>query len=263
MRLSVRAAMLFVSLTVSGLLAGLLGPAADAATTFSVTISAKSSNIVLPAGFHFSGQVSPSRAGATVYLQRYYSGSWHDVANKSLSSTSTYAFAWYPNGAGHFKFRVRKPTSGSVAGSHSAAMSVTARRWRYLSGMDTVDGYTYTGSLRINGASYNKSLYWHDGSAGPGDTEYAEFDLRRGCKTFDAHAGLDDDSTSDAQSEMTMSSLGTALWDNTFGVGQAQHVNMNVSTLLRIRLEYTVSAGDGWNTQAYPAFGDARVLCAW
>jgi bacillolysin len=76
---------------------------------------------------YLSGSVSPSHAGRTVRLQRYYSGAWHNVASKVLSSTSRYRFAIKPGTRGTFKYRVVLAAhSDHIAGkSPTATLKVT------------------------------------------------------------------------------------------------------------------------------------------
>jgi bacillolysin len=73
-------------------------------------ITATLSKTTMPLGStsYLSGSVSPSHAGRTVRLQRYYSGAWHNVSGKSmaLSSTSKYRFSIKPGSRGTFKYRV-------------------------------------------------------------------------------------------------------------------------------------------------------------
>lgn len=73
-------------------------------------ITATLSKTTMPLGStsYLSGAVSPSHAGKTVRLQRYYSGAWRSVSGQSkvLSSTSKYRFSIKPGSRGTFKYRV-------------------------------------------------------------------------------------------------------------------------------------------------------------
>ena len=68
---------------------------------------------------HVHGSVSPSSAGKTVSLQRYYSGAWHAAGSQALSSSSAYSFTSKPGARGVYRYRVYKPAAGSVAAGYS------------------------------------------------------------------------------------------------------------------------------------------------
>ncbi|MBY8875992.1 hypothetical protein K7640_29615 [Micromonospora sp. PLK6-60] len=88
-------------------------------TTISVSLSRTS--VALGGSVTLSGKVSPSHAGKYVYLQRYVNGRWTTVANRTLSSTSTYSFAVKPSARGTYTYRVHKPADTD----HLAGYSVT------------------------------------------------------------------------------------------------------------------------------------------
>jgi hypothetical protein len=71
-----------------------------------------------------SSSVAPSHAGQTVYLQRYYSGAWHNSLSKTLSSSSTAAFAFAKSAAGTYTYRVYKPADADHVASWSATLTL-------------------------------------------------------------------------------------------------------------------------------------------
>jgi hypothetical protein len=64
------------------------------------------------------GSVSPPRPGQTVQIQRYYSGAWHLVTSRALSSSSTFAVAVpTPTAKGWLSYRVTKAATPSILGA--------------------------------------------------------------------------------------------------------------------------------------------------
>jgi hypothetical protein len=87
-----------------------------------------------------NGAVSPNLAGRSVVVQRYYSGAWHNVAWRVLSSTSTWSLSLSP-GVGRYGYRTLLP--GTIAYrsavSPSRALTVTPRTlYQGLSGSDVL-----------------------------------------------------------------------------------------------------------------------------
>jgi hypothetical protein len=71
-----------------------------------------------------SASVSPNHAGQTVYLQRYYSGAWHNAVSKALSSSSTASFAFAKSTAGTYTYRVYKPADADHVASYSVTLTL-------------------------------------------------------------------------------------------------------------------------------------------
>ncbi len=69
--------------------------------------------------------VSPNHYGKTVYLQRYYSGSWHTVASHALGTTSKYGFVLHPTTPGSYQYRVYMPGDADHAAGYSASRTLT------------------------------------------------------------------------------------------------------------------------------------------
>jgi hypothetical protein len=71
-----------------------------------------------------SASVLPNHAGQTVYLQRYYSGAWHNAVSKALSSSSTASFAFAKSTAGTYTYRVYKPADADHVASYSVTLTL-------------------------------------------------------------------------------------------------------------------------------------------
>lgn len=67
----------------------------------------------------FAGSVAPTRAGKSVYLQRYSGGSWKTVATRTLTSSSTYSVSVRHNIPGTYTYRVYRPSDTRNAAGYS------------------------------------------------------------------------------------------------------------------------------------------------
>lgn len=68
--------------------------------------------------------VSPSHAGQSVQLQRYYYGAWHTIATKPLGSSSITTFSVSGSVAGSYVYRVVKPADADHVTGWSASVTL-------------------------------------------------------------------------------------------------------------------------------------------
>jgi len=96
---------------------------AAAATSYTVSASARPATVLVRTSIVVTGSVSPAAPGKKVVLQRYYSGAWHSVKSATLSSTSRYRFSMKaPASPARWSLRVVKP-----AGRYGRGVSGTRR----------------------------------------------------------------------------------------------------------------------------------------
>lgn len=69
----------------------------------------------------FNGVVAPARGGQRIYIQQYYSGTWHNVSYRALTSNSSYSFGLHYSTSGTFTYRTFKPGDGTYSGGYSPA----------------------------------------------------------------------------------------------------------------------------------------------
>jgi glucose/arabinose dehydrogenase len=73
-----------------------------------------------------SGSVAPQHAGQPVYLQRYYSGAWHTLTSRALTSSSTFAFGFTPATSGTYLLRVYKTADSDHAAAATGTLTLHA-----------------------------------------------------------------------------------------------------------------------------------------
>jgi len=146
------------------------------------------------------------------------------------------------------------PVSGPVVGTPSPAPSASSSR-QYLAYLTPVSGnvHVYTGSAIANGSNYLNSvmLYMTFGSTS------AEYNIERQWRILDATIGLRDDSPQKEEFELQVFADGNPIYSHLFGLGQSQHIRLNIVGVLRLELRGTVVGGFYGN--AYGIWGDAEL----
>jgi hypothetical protein len=89
-----------------------------------ISVSANRSTGRVGTTFQLSTWVSPNHTGHNVALQRLHSGTWHNVAQLTLSSTSTASFQVRPAKAGDYRYRIWKPADHDHAASVSLPITL-------------------------------------------------------------------------------------------------------------------------------------------
>jgi hypothetical protein len=239
------------------------GPATAAVTAYRV--SARVSHPVFSAGAvaQITGTVTPSAAGHPVYLQRFYSNSWHRIGTQTLNRRSVFNFSYRVTTPGAWSVRIFKP-AGRIGAGSSPSLRFTVYGWHYLSDLPPAQDRFWNGSgpLSINGPLYPHSV----SSINPlfvGETAYAEYGLARRCTRFAATIGMSDASASGSTVTIEVLVDGVEMRSDQYALGRSSVVTLNVSGALRLRLQ-VLGDSDGTNGGgAQGAFGNARVFCAW
>jgi serine/threonine protein kinase len=143
---------------------------------------------------------------------------------------------------------------------------------RYLSDIDPVDnaesysGQWVAGQYTSNGKQFLHSVDVEAPCASDDSTFWVDYDLGRSYSTFRATVGLSDNDASDAKGAYAIYADGKKVTQGTLGVGETKPVELDVSGVLRLRLEGTnanVSGDEGCTVdsaaQADVVFGDARI----
>jgi hypothetical protein len=104
-------------------------------------------------------------------------------------------------------------------------------------------------TAEIDGRRYRKSLrdFTNDSYQGPD----AQFDLGSRYRRLVATLGLDDDSDERFTARYEVYGDGDLLWEHEFGVGESRTVNLDVTGVLRLRIQ-VVNHDDP--TDSYPAY---------
>jgi hypothetical protein len=114
------------------------------------------------------------------------------------------------------------------------------------------------GTVTINGASYNHSLFWN---TSPDIKLKKEYRLGGLCDRLSYTAGVDDRSPTDAKIGFTVEGDNRQLDSFEAVVGQSRSQTLNLSGVRTLRLTAT---GLGWPAERgywIAAWGDARVRC--
>jgi hypothetical protein len=91
-----------------------------------LTINASSKTATEGGSVTVSGTVSPSKDGHEISLQRLSAGgSWHDVANRTVTTGSTYSFAYTFGRTGTVQLRARIDGGPENIGGASTPESIT------------------------------------------------------------------------------------------------------------------------------------------
>ena len=104
----------------SGSFVGSSSAAARVGVRTTVTGAVSRTSLPLGGSFTISGSVAPAHVGQVVYLQRYAgNGVWTNVASRTLSSASAYAFSFRSGWRGTFTYRMYKPADVDHLASYS------------------------------------------------------------------------------------------------------------------------------------------------
>ncbi|MGC4109422.1 MAG: hypothetical protein QM747_03135 [Nocardioides sp.] len=243
-------------------LASLPLTAADAGSTWRVTVKASSHEVVVGKKVTLTGHVRPGGAAAGTKLvvqEKFKPGAkWKaDKATAKVSSNGSYKVALKPTKAFTHQFRVVMPANGHHAKGVSPTVKVTVYAWSNLTDHDSVNRDRMTfGTVNINGKSYDNSVWNYYGDAGS-----IEFNVNHSCTELRTTFGLSDDSTTGGQGEVSIAADGTSIYSHTFDVGQVAKKTIELDPApLKLKLEaHNTSTVDG--TEGLGAFGAPQVLC--
>ncbi|MFE7551058.1 NPCBM/NEW2 domain-containing protein [Streptomyces gardneri] len=116
----------------------------------------------------------------------------------------------------------------------------------------------YTGSADLGGRTFAQTVSFSvDKSSFP--SSYAEYNLGRRWKYFDATIGVRDDSPSGGRITFQALVDGRSAYRRELGVGETAKVKVNVSGALRLTLNVSFTAGEYYDNYSYGSWGDARL----
>jgi hypothetical protein len=208
--------------------------------------------------YDIAGTASSDLIGKPVYLQLYSSddSSWTSISSAAyVADDGTWQITTPARQAGRtISLRVFAPGTGTTRAASTSAGTFTVYGWYYLDTFSQVAGSAGEASRAINGVTYPRSIFKTGGG-------YVEYNLSRACKSLSATVGLDDTSNSAIRVSTWVAGDSTELKRfNNVGLGQANTLSLDVTGILRLRIEATQTAGRGYWWLAY---GDAKVLCAY
>jgi hypothetical protein len=236
--------------------------AADAGSTWRVTVKASTHQVVVGKKLTLQGHVRPGAAAAGTALvvqEKFKPGAkWKPAKTKAkVSQGGTYKATIKPTTAFIHAYRVLMPATKSHAKGVSPTVKVTVYAWSSLVDQDSAnDTRMEFGTAHINGKTYPDSV-WND----YGDVGMIEFNVNRDCTALRGTFGLSDDSTTGGQGEVSVEADGTSVYSKTFDVGQSVVKKIKLDPApLKLRLEaHNTSTVDG--TAGWGAFGAPQVLC--
>lgn len=240
------------------LLLGLLPAGAANAAAYQVVMGISPATVNAGDYVSFYGYIKPIAAGHTVRLQRRTTTGYTTVATTTTRADGKYSFRLRFTTAGRYWYRVLKPAAGGYTQSASATKNVDVYRWRYLEDIEPVEGYASGGAVTVAGLAYTRSVYQEWGWTG--DDGYADFNLSKKCRRFEATLGLDDSSFSGSSASFVSSTDGVVRDDRSLAFGQSARVSFETVDYLRLRL-YSKRLGTDNSGTAYTAWGNARISC--
>lgn len=150
-------------------------------------------------------------------------------------------------------------TASEPTGTESASASTAQPATQYLGDLEPLSSSGLsTGAANVNGTAYARSVYFSaDKSSVPQGS--AEYDLGRDWRTLTATIGLRDDSPTGCELRLETFTDGNPTSSETLGIGESRALKLNVTQVLRVKLQVTyVSTADVAN-YCYGVWGDARL----
>lgn len=236
--------------------------AADAGSTWRVTVKASTHQVVVGKKVVLKGHVRPggAAAGTSLVVQEKFKpgAKWKAAKTKAkVSAGGTYRATIKPTKAFVHAYRVVMPASGSHSQGVSPTVKVTVYAWTTLTSHDSVNSDRMRfGAVNINGKSYKDSVWNYYGGGGS-----IEFNVNHTCVELRSTFGLSDDSTTGGQGEVSVEADGTSIYSKTFDVGQTAQKTIALDPApLKLLLEaHSTSTVNG--TEGLGAFGTPQVLC--
>lgn len=238
--------------------AALMPSSSPAANAFKVTISVKSSHVVIGNKVVLTGTITPQAVGQKVILQKRYSKKkpWSNVRTGKVATDGTYRLKDKPTSTKRHWYRVVKPASQTRSRGESKAVKVTVSKWMHLTDLEEGDAENvWEDAVTINGTHYSRSLYFYRGASSPG---FIEYNISRKCSLLQGIYGLDDSSDTGSTGKVAVLADGALIYEGNFGVGQSEDVTIGTSGSFRLRFEFDYTSPDDG---AQPAVGNPKVLC--
>jgi hypothetical protein len=244
-------------------LASLPLTAADAGSTWRVTIRSSTDRVVAGHKVVLTGHVRPvaAAAGQRVWLQEKFkpTAPWKTRGSAKVTRTGTYQLVTKPTTAFTHRYRVLMPAVGHHRKGISPTVKVKVYAWSRLTEQTNVNNDSFSfGSTNINGTTYDQSVYLAYDTSGS-----IEFNVNRDCTSLRGTFGLSDNSTAGGQGELSVAADdGAPVYSQTFDVGRSETKRLTFATApLKLRLE-THSTSTAVGTVGRGAFGSPEVLCS-
>jgi len=145
------------------------------------------------------------------------------------------------------------PTAGEP---YSTAITLTVTRQPaivYVADLEYVDGEAASRSAQVNGTVYTRSVLIYAGSGGSA----VEYDLARKYLKLRGIVGPVDQVSASSTYKIEVFADGTRVFDQTLGLGQTAPFDIDVTNVLRLRLQVTLLSGP---QRDYVAFADLQIL---
>ena len=176
------------SVLATGLVLSLAPLAAQASSTYSVSLSISASQPTVGTKVRLSGKVAgPGAAGKQVWVQRKAgSGPWKTVAKVRTSAKRTYVARLKVSKVGRHDVRVVAPSSSTISAGTSATRRYTGFRWLDLTRQQhATGGEPRNGPVTIAGKRYAKAFTFRDAGV--------YFNTLGKCTTLRGSVGTPDD----------------------------------------------------------------------
>lgn len=253
----------FIAATAVALgLASLPLAAADAGSTWRVTLRTAADQVVAGQKVVLTGHVRPAAAaaGTRVRLQEKYKPGvpWKTRQQSAkVTQRGTYRLVVKPMTGFTHAYRVLMPASSHHKKGVSPTVKVQVFSWEPLTDQSYVnnDGMSF-GPVNINGTTFDDSVF-----ASYVASDSVEFNVNHDCTSLRGTFGLSDRSTVGGQGEVSITGDGTPAYSKTFDVGQSEAKRLRFATApLKLRLEtHSTSTTEG--VYGLGAFGSVDVLC--
>jgi hypothetical protein len=174
-----------------------LGPAATAADSYTVTASVSATSVDVGQGFTVRGHVSPVARKEWAVIQRHVGSSWTKVARDRINRYGNYRATVPVTEPGDAEYRVLKRHSQGHLRGVSATFTVSGWRWRALNSLPTSGAisnvsYLASGDLGTSGYPVTYSPLIKMGTGGS-----VSYVLGQKCTKFEGDVGVTPDSTID------------------------------------------------------------------
>jgi hypothetical protein len=243
-------------------LAALPLAAADAGSTWRVTLRAGADQVVAGQKVVLTGHARPAAAaaGLRVRLQEKYKPGvpWKTRQQTAkVTRRGTYRLVVRPMTGFTHAYRVILPAPSHHKKGVSPTVKVKVFSWERLTDHTHVNNVRMSfGAVNINGTTFDDSVFAYDAAAAS-----IEFNVNHDCTSLRGTFGLSDRSTVGGQGEVSIAADDTPAYSKTFDVGQSETKRLRFGTApLKLRLE-THSTSTAAGVYGLGAFGSVQVLC--
>ena len=241
-----------------------LGPAATAADSYTVTQSVSATNVDVGQSVTVRGHVSPIARKEWAIVQRHVGTSWVRVARDRINRYGNYRATVPVTAPGDGEYRVLKRRSHDHLRGISATFTLSGWRWRALNSLPTSGpitnvAYLASGDLGTTAFPVTYAPLIRMGTAGS-----VSYVLAQKCTKFEGDVGVTPDSTVDT---FQTAILGTFAEGGSPTQVLGQDVRRNQDPAHVVRTGTAISQAWGLNLTADSdagasiGWGGARVYC--